>query len=56
MQRAIPERWINIMIAPASNDMYSATDWWKHEEGLIMVENEFLKNTYYRIKGVLGTP
>ncbi len=56
MKRAIPERWIKVLIAPASNNMYSATDWWKHEEGLIMVENEFLKNTYYRIKGLFGTP
>jgi len=29
---------------------YTATDWWKHEEGIIALQNEILKYAYYRIK------
>jgi uncharacterized SAM-binding protein YcdF (DUF218 family) len=29
---------------------YTTSDWWKHEEGLIAFENEFLKDIYYHLK------
>lgn len=33
--------------APAQN--YDEAEWWKSEEGLIMVNNEYVKNIYYLI-------
>jgi uncharacterized SAM-binding protein YcdF (DUF218 family) len=29
---------------------YSASDWWRHEEGIIAFQNEVLKYAYYRLK------
>jgi uncharacterized SAM-binding protein YcdF (DUF218 family) len=29
---------------------YNARDWWRHEEGVIAFQNEFIKSIYYRIK------
>jgi uncharacterized SAM-binding protein YcdF (DUF218 family) len=29
---------------------YTASDWWRCEEGLIAVQNEYLKSIYYRFK------
>jgi uncharacterized SAM-binding protein YcdF (DUF218 family) len=29
---------------------YSVTNWWRHEEGLIAFETEFLKDIYYHVK------
>ena len=34
--------------APSSN--YTASEWWKSEEGLIMVNNEYVKLMYYVMK------
>lgn len=34
--------------APSSN--YEASEWWKSEQGLIMVNNEYVKLMYYLIK------
>ena len=29
---------------------YGVTNWWRHEEGLIAFQNEFLKSVYYHVK------
>jgi len=46
----------DVRIAAASEEFCTANDWWQTEEGIIRVENEFLKNAYYRLKGLVGTP
>lgn len=56
MNHAFKGGAFDIRIAAASEEFCSASDWWKDEEGIIRVENEFLKNTYYRLKGLVGTP
>ncbi|MBN2328664.1 MAG: YdcF family protein [Candidatus Omnitrophica bacterium] len=45
-----------IQIAPAPEELYSVEEWWKNEEGIIMVENEYLKTAYYWVKGLIGRP
>lgn len=45
-----------IQIAPAREELYSVEEWWKNEEGVIMVENEYLKTAYYWVKGIFGRP
>ncbi len=42
-----------MLVAPASGRFVSATNWWTHEEGIITVENEYLKNIYYWGKRML---
>lgn len=54
MDRAFRESGYDYRIAPAPQSVYSATNWWTHEEGIITVENEYLKNVYYRISGFFG--
>jgi len=29
---------------------YNATNWWQREEGVIALQNEWLKTVYYRLK------
>jgi len=45
---------IDILMAPAPEEIYSASDWWTNEEGVVTVENEYLKSGYYLIRGLLG--
>jgi uncharacterized SAM-binding protein YcdF (DUF218 family) len=56
MERAFRGGAFDIRIAAASGELHSETDWWTNEEGVVMVENEYLKNIYYRIKGLIGNP
>ncbi len=46
----------HIFIVPATEEIYPVTRWWTHEEGIIAVENEYLKSGYYRMKSLFGTP
>lgn len=56
MERAFQGTGRDIRITYPSGDIHSKTDWWTNEEGFIMVENEYLKNVYYRLKGLIGNP
>jgi len=56
MDHAFGSTLLDIQIAPAREELYSVTEWWKNEEGLVAVQNEYLKNFYYRIKGLVGNP
>jgi hypothetical protein len=30
--------------------LFSVNDWWRHEEGLLMLNNEYVKLVYYHWK------
>lgn len=41
---------VELLIAGAPSSTYLEREWWKSEEGLIMVNNEYVKLMYYAIK------
>jgi len=41
---------IDLIIRGAPSSIYSEDEWWKTEEGLIMVNNEYVKSVYYCLK------
>lgn len=41
---------VQLLIAGAPSSVYSEKEWWKSEEGLIMVNNEYVKLMYYAFK------
>ena len=43
MDHAFGESRFAVQIAPAKEDLYPVERWWTHEEGVIAVENEYLK-------------
>lgn len=49
-EEAFAERDINVRFYPAAPKSYTVDAWWKSEEGLIMVNNEYVKYFYYLIK------
>ncbi len=55
MEHVFSEKRQNeLLYAPAPVKIFSSTQWWKHEEGMISVQNEYLKQTYYLFKYTLG--
>ena len=41
---------IEVLVVGCSNSQYDEKNWWKFEQGLIMVNNEYIKLLYYAIK------
>ena len=41
---------VKIMMAPISDLKYGADNWWQLEDGVIGLQNEYLKLAYYYIK------
>lgn len=41
---------IETLLVGCSNSQYDENNWWRYEQGLIMVNNEYLKLLYYAIK------
>jgi uncharacterized SAM-binding protein YcdF (DUF218 family) len=41
---------IELIVQGAPSSLYDEQEWWKEEDGLIMVNNEFVKLVYYRLK------
>ena len=41
---------IDVLVSGAASSLYKESEWWKSEEGLIMVNNEYVKLLYYFIK------
>jgi len=41
---------IEVRIIGVKNPRYTATDWWKYEEGLLAFQNEIVKLGYYLLK------
>lgn len=44
------EENLELIIAGAGSTIYPEEEWWKSEEGLIMVNNEYVKLVYYFLK------
>ncbi|CAG5086322.1 hypothetical protein CRYO30217_03082 [Parvicella tangerina] len=42
---------IKVILRGAKNSQYNESMWWKYEQGLIMVNNEYMKLVYYWLKG-----
>ncbi|GIV34915.1 MAG: hypothetical protein KatS3mg031_2450 [Chitinophagales bacterium] len=42
---------IHLIIRGAPSSVYDENRWWEKEEGLIFVNNEYIKIIYYRLKG-----
>lgn len=42
---------IHVILRGSSNSQYDEEHWWKYEQGLIMVNNEYIKLAYYWLKG-----
>jgi hypothetical protein len=38
---------INLILLPAAEPLYNVNNWWKSEQGLIFVNNEYLKIIWY---------
>lgn len=56
LDRVFQNTDMDIRLVPAPSELCSATDWWRHEEGIVTVENECLKSVYYRVRGWFGNP
>ena len=41
---------VHVIILAVPPRQYNATDWWRHEDGLIAFQNEVIKFGYYRLK------
>jgi uncharacterized SAM-binding protein YcdF (DUF218 family) len=41
---------IELIVQGAPSSLYKEQEWWKAEDGLIMVNNEYVKLVYYRLK------
>ncbi len=44
------EAGITVIMHPASSSAFNENDWWTEEQGLLMVQNEYVKLFYYAIK------
>ncbi len=49
-EEAFAESGVNVRFYPAAPKSYTTDAWWKSEEGLIMVNNEYVKYFYYLLK------
>jgi uncharacterized SAM-binding protein YcdF (DUF218 family) len=45
------EAGIKVILRGAKHSQYNEEKWWKYEQGLIMVNNEYIKLFYYWLKG-----
>jgi len=49
-QKQLEETGVQVIILSAPPLEYDATNWWRHEEGLISFQNELIKYALYRVK------
>lgn len=49
-EKILKNTGIEFIIAGAPSSIYSEEEWWKSEEGLIMLNNEYVKLFYYLLK------
>ena len=50
LDRVFVDSRVKIWIPALNPPNFTAADWWRHEEGLIAFQNEFIKYWYYRIR------
>lgn len=46
----LEDKNIRLILIGANNSDYNESDWWKTEKGLIMLNNEYIKNVFYLFK------
>ncbi len=49
-KKPFAEKGIEVILSGAPNSSYRESYWWNYEQGLIMVNNEYVKLLYYMIK------
>jgi len=49
-RKHLDETGVQVIILSAPPLEYNATNWWRHEEGLIAFQNELIKYVFYRVK------
>ena len=50
MDKVFSEKEVEVFVRGAPSSVYSESEWWYQEEGLIMVNNEYVKFLYYLLK------
>ncbi len=54
LERSLVDTDIQIQVAPAPQPAIDAENWWTDVEGILDVQNEYIKYSYYRLRGLLG--
>lgn len=54
VERILPEWKNRILISPAPYHELDTEQWWRHEDTIIHVQNEWLKHFYYRLQALTG--
>lgn len=49
-RKRLEGRPVTVMLRPAASLNYDPARWWESEEGLLMVNNEYVKSMYYWVK------
>ncbi|MDP8242840.1 MAG: YdcF family protein [Candidatus Hinthialibacter antarcticus] len=52
--RALVDTDIRVQVVPAPEPGLSAGNWWTDVDGILDVQNEYIKYAYYRLRGLLG--
>lgn len=47
MRRALKGTGVKVMMSPSGMDEWHPAEWWRHEEEMLFVNNEYLKFLYY---------
>lgn len=53
-ERALADRGIRVQVVPAPEPDISVDNWWTDVDGILDVQNEYIKYSYYRVRGLLG--
>ncbi|MBI1389600.1 MAG: hypothetical protein GC154_14265 [bacterium] len=54
MDRVFAGTGIEVIVVAAPAPAYDVTDWWGRIDGVLDVQNEYIKYTYYRLRGLIG--
>ncbi len=49
-RKVLRDRGTRLLFVEAANPTFTAQDWWRHEEGLVTVFNEYVKIVYYLLR------
>ena len=49
-RKELKDTGASALVVSAPTEEYQATNWWRHEEGLIAFQNEVIKYLYYHLK------
>ena len=54
LDRAFEDTGFRIQVTPAPEPDLNVENWWSDIEGILNVQNEYIKYAYYRLRGLLG--